>query len=90
MMMCSSRSGLLTVVLCLGWALVCGGCGGGLQEGFPSNIDPNKPSATVKAMLQQSAAAKRAAEDARSKGKKTQASPSPEAMPKKPSQQAPE
>jgi hypothetical protein len=91
-MMRDSGSKPLAIVLGLGWVLGCVGCGGGLQEGIPSNIDPNKPSAAVKGMLAQSAAAKRAAEQARSKGKgkKGEASPDPEAIPKKVPEKAPE
>jgi hypothetical protein len=87
-MMRYSFSGLLAVVLTLG----CVGCGGGLQEGIPSAIDPNKPSATVKAMLEQSAAAKRAAKQARAqvKGKKPEASPDSAGIPKKLPEGAPE
>jgi hypothetical protein len=59
----------------LGWALSCWGCGGGLQEGIPSGIDPNQPSGQVKAMLQQAAEKKQAAEQARAKGGKAVLSP---------------
>ena len=88
-MTCNDRSRVLTGVLCLGWALSCVGCGGGLQEGIPSNIDPQRPPDAVKAMQKAGAEAKRAAEEARAKGKKYQTSPRQDAMPKKPFEQGP-
>ena len=79
-----STSGLRVVVLGLGWALGCCGCGGGgLQEGIPSNIDPNKPSSQVNGMLEAAKEVQRAAaEKAASKGKKAQAGGGYKSVPK--------
>src|SRR3954465_1133278 len=69
-----SNSGLRAVVSGLGLALGCSGCGGGLQEGIPSEIDPNKPSTQVKGMLEAAKQAQLAStEKAASKVKKAQA-----------------
>ena len=38
-------------LLTLSWTLALAGCGGGLKEGIPSDINPNKPSAQVGSML---------------------------------------
>jgi hypothetical protein len=83
----SSALGSCAAVLGLGWVLSCCGCGGGLDEGVPSDINPNQPSSQVKGMLQQGAEARRAAEQSRSRGKKTGAMSSPGDMPKKPTNQ---
>jgi len=71
------------VLLGLGCVTVCSGCGGGLEEGIPSNIDPNKPSASVKGMLKQGAQMKEAVQASRAKDKRGTDGPDPAAIPKK-------
>ena len=77
----------------LGWALALAGCGGGLQEGIPSDINPNKPSAQVDSMLKvaneagkaSAALAKRKGKD---KGESKSEVPGQAAIPGKPTKEA--
>lgn len=63
---------------CAGVLVGCFGCGGP-QEGIPSNIDPNKPSAQVKGMLE---AAKQVKPLPAGKGQRKGAGPADGSTPK--------
>jgi hypothetical protein len=71
------RAWFLGSVLSLGLALCGNGCGSGLQEGVPSNIDPNRPPPEVTDRLKAAAAVgeQAAARRAESKGKKGTGAP---------------
>ena len=78
----------------LGWVLAPAGCGGGLQEGIPSDINPNKPSAQVGSMLKLAdeagkASAAQAKANKKNKGpSKSEEIPGQAAIPGKPTKEA--